>query len=73
LPRYRVTEVLGPDHDKLYRVEVYVEGMLMGAGEGKNKKSAEQDAARQALDNFDPASLNARMDQGDSEGPGIRP
>lgn len=73
LPRYRVTEVLGPDHDKLYRVEVFVEGMQMGTGEGKNKKSAEQNAAHRALENFDPASLSALTDKDDSTPPGILP
>ena len=49
LPRYRVTGISGPDHDKLYRVEVLLEDEVLGAGEGKSKKSAEQAAARQAL------------------------
>ena len=49
LPRYRVTGISGPDHDKLYRVEVLSEEGVLGVGEGKSKKSAEQAAARQAL------------------------
>jgi len=49
LPRYRVVDISGPDHDKLYQVEVLLESEVLGAGEGKSKKSAEQAAAQQAL------------------------
>ena len=57
LPNYRIIDIVGPDHDKLYKVEVWVEGILVGAGQGKSKKSAEQVAARQALSHFEPESL----------------
>lgn len=49
LPRYRVKGISGPDHDKVYQVEVLLEDQVLGTGEGKSKKSAEQAAARQAL------------------------
>ena len=48
-PRYKVLEVTGPDHDRLFKVTVNINGVSMGEGEGRNKKSAEQNAARQAL------------------------
>lgn len=48
-PRYKVLEVSGPDHDRLFKVTVTIKGIAMGEGEGRNKKSAEQSAARQAL------------------------
>ena len=46
---YRVVNTEGPDHAKIYNVELYVEDKLLGNGSGKNKKEAEQQAARKAL------------------------
>ncbi|MGD9017002.1 MAG: ribonuclease III [Desulfobacterales bacterium] len=48
VPRYRVVEEHGPDHDKTFCVELEVDG-LVARGTGKSKKTAEQDAAREAL------------------------
>jgi ribonuclease III len=48
-PRYRVVTESGPDHMKLFTVEVSVRGSLLGRGQGHNKKEAEQSAARDAL------------------------
>ncbi len=48
-PRYRVVTEVGPDHMKLFTVEVSVRGMLLGRGQGRNKKEAEQNAAGDAL------------------------
>ncbi len=48
-PRYKVMEVTGPDHDRVFKVSVKINGASMGEGEGRNKKSAEQNAAREAL------------------------
>lgn len=48
-PRYRVLEVDGPDHDRLFKVAVTFDGKTLGLGEGRNKKTAEQNAAREAL------------------------
>jgi ribonuclease-3 len=49
LPRYRVAGELGPEHRKLFEVEVAVEGAPIARGAGKSKKEAEQAAARAAL------------------------
>ncbi|MFQ5745080.1 MAG: ribonuclease III [Acidobacteriota bacterium] len=49
LPAYRVVDELGPDHDKLFRVELSVNGKVLSKGEGKTKKAAEQAAAEVAL------------------------
>ncbi|MFK8025705.1 MAG: ribonuclease III [Ilumatobacter sp.] len=38
----------GPDHAKVFTAEVSVDGSLVGTGTGRNKKSAEQDAAAAA-------------------------
>jgi hypothetical protein len=47
--------------------------MLLGTGEGKNKKSAEQEAARQALEKFDPALLDFQEAEDDFASSGIEP
>jgi len=49
LPRYRVVDIQGPDHDKWYKIEVLLDEVVIGAGSGKSKKSAEQAAAKEAL------------------------
>ncbi len=48
-PRYRVVTEVGPDHMKLFTVEVSIRGSLLGRGQGRNKKEAEQNAAGDAL------------------------
>ncbi len=48
-PRYRVVTENGPDHKKLFTVEVTVRQVLLGRGQGYNKKEAEQNAAANAL------------------------
>ena len=49
LPDYNVTAESGPDHHKVFRVEVRVNGEVMGAADGHTKKAAEQEAAKRAL------------------------
>lgn len=49
LPVYRLAEASGPDHERQYTVEVYLDSHLFGTGVGTTKKKAEQAAARQAL------------------------
>ncbi len=46
---YRVLEQKGPDHSKTYTIGVYLENELLGTGTGKNKKEAQQAAAKEAL------------------------
>lgn len=40
----------GPDHNKVFEVEVHLNSNVIGCGKGKNKKQAEQMAAKQALE-----------------------
>ena len=47
---YQVLHQEGPDHEKLYRVGVLLQGRELGQGQGRTKKQAEQDAAKAALD-----------------------
>ncbi len=49
-PVYRIRAETGPDHLKIFTVEVMVGSRLLGQGRGQNKKEAEQSAARDALD-----------------------
>jgi ribonuclease-3 len=49
LPEYRVSGEAGPDHRKTFSVEVIVNGEVLGTANGRAKKEAEQEAARQAL------------------------
>lgn len=39
----------GPDHDKLFEVEVHLNSNVIGQGKGRSKKGAEQEAAKSAL------------------------
>ena len=49
LPEYRVVGAVGPDHQKLFDVEVLVAGEPLARATGPSKKEAEQEAARLAL------------------------
>ena len=49
-PTYRVESEAGPDHDKMFVVIVELESRILARGSGKSKKSAEQDAAKAALE-----------------------
>ena len=51
-PQYRVIEELGPDHDKIFTLGVYVGDKLMGTGSGPSKQVAQQQAAQAALDTY---------------------
>ena len=55
LPSYELSED-GPDHEKRFTARAVVNGEVLGAGEGRSKKEAEQAAAREAL-----AALAARV------------
>jgi ribonuclease-3 len=46
---YRITDEKGPDHNKLFVSQISVGEQVMGSGEGRSKKEAEQNAARVAL------------------------
>lgn len=51
-PNYKVIEEIGPDHNKTFKVGLYIGEKLYGVGEGSSKQKAEQSAAKNALDNF---------------------
>lgn len=49
LPEYRHVAVTGPDHNRVYRVECWLDDRCAGEGQGPSKKGAEQQAAADAL------------------------
>lgn len=65
-PKYVVSKKTGPDHDRVFWIEVEVSGRTFGPGKGSNKKQAEQAAAALAFaelarsDNDKPASGSRR-------------
>ena len=48
-PSYTLLKEEGPNHNKVFTIEVLVDNISYGIGEGKNKKTAEQNAAQDAL------------------------
>ncbi len=60
IPDYRVFREEGPDHKKIFFVEVIIQGKVVSIGKGKTKKEAQQKAAEKALvqlKNTTPASI----------------
>jgi len=49
LPEYRVVKQEGEEHEKVFTIEVFIEGKKFGKGSGKSKKEAQTLAAREAL------------------------
>ena len=69
VPDYQVEES-GPDHAKSFRAVVRVGGQLLGSGEGRTKKAAEQQAAEAAWGAITAESNGDLRDvKGDDDGP----
>lgn len=49
-PTYRLLDATGPDHEKSFRIEVWVDDTLLGVGEGPSRRTAETAAASQAME-----------------------
>ncbi len=52
-PTYKIEDSWGPDHEKNFKVGVFLDNNLWGEGRGKSKQKAEQDAAEKALKKID--------------------
>jgi ribonuclease-3 len=61
-PVYKVLEEVGPDHDKVFTLGVYVGDKLMGQGTGPSKQTAQQKAARAALEAYDKRTKQIDVD-----------
>jgi ribonuclease-3 len=51
-PQYRLLDAVGPDHDKVFRVEVLVAGRVVGIGEGHSRRVAETAAAARGIESL---------------------
>lgn len=49
LIQYDILEESGPAHSKAFEAQVVVNGQMLGRGEGRTKKQAEQNAAKEAI------------------------
>lgn len=56
-PTYQTQRVTGPDHARIFEVEVTLNGEVLGTGAGRSKQIAEKDAARNAM-----AKIEAEID-----------
>ena len=66
-PEYRLVEAVGPDHDKVFRVEVEVAAETLGMGVGPSRRQAETAAAAEAI-----AVLEARAEEAATAGEASR-
>jgi ribonuclease III len=68
-PVYRIRSEMGPDHSKQFMVEVMVGRRVLGEGRGRNKKEAEQAAARNALEAVESGPVSDRETRRSERGP----
>jgi ribonuclease III len=62
LPQYALVGEYGPDHNKLFEIRLTVNGVLDTCGTGKNKKEAEQQAAKKALEELNESGILSNDD-----------
>ena len=58
-PAYRIVSSDGPDHDRHFIVEVAVDGVVVGNGEGRSRREAETHAAEAALERISSDSFGS--------------
>jgi len=68
-PQYRLESTSGPDHDRRFVAAVHHQGVVLGRGEGRSKKSAESEAARTALAHLKPSEEKPSSEPPLSHGP----
>lgn len=49
IPKYKLIKEIGPDHRKIFEINLYIANVLYGVGRGHSKKLAEQEAAKSAI------------------------
>ena len=57
-PKYKILKEDGPEHNKTFYVEVLINEKSYGMGTGKNKKEAEQNAAKEALEKINNPNIH---------------
>ncbi len=57
VPRYQLIHESGPDHDKIFHIKLTITDELTATGIGKNKKDAEQQAAKKAIEELQKAGM----------------
>jgi ribonuclease-3 len=65
-PQYRVLNESGPDHDKCFQASVMIDGEVKGLGWGKSKKEAEQEAAKNALEELQIADRKLEIEKSET-------
>jgi ribonuclease-3 len=50
IPKYVTVSIIGPDHMRMFEIEVQINGAAYGRGSGHNKQAAERAAAQAAMD-----------------------
>ena len=58
-PAYRVVDELGPDHKKIFVIQVLIDEEIVAEASGKTKKEAQQSAARLALERIKQSAGNS--------------
>ena len=51
-PNYKICETIGPPHNRTFKISCYIQDLEYKYGKGKNKKDAEQIAAKETLKYF---------------------
>lgn len=67
-PEYRLVEAAGPDHEKVFRVEVEVGPEMLGTGVGLSRRQAETAAAAEAIAVLEARSVDTAAADGDGPG-----
>jgi len=62
-PEYIMVKRTGPEHDRTFWMEVRIGEALYGSGSGRNKKSAEQEAARAAWEKINNEESNHKFEE----------
>ncbi len=53
VPVYKIVSSAGPDHEKVFTAEVFLEEVIIGSGSGNSKQRAEKLAAKSALEKLE--------------------
>ena len=69
-PEYHVVDATGPDHEKLFEVEVFVDGRPLGTGVGPSRRVAETAAAQRAIEVLRREAAEATTPAAPSQGSG---